>query len=42
MPVTTPFVKVAGNQGHGAQVVLDGETITEAQARAETRRGSVG
>ena len=35
MPVTTPFVKVAATKEHGAQVVLDGETITEAQARAE-------
>ena len=36
MPVTTPFVKVAASEAHGAEVVLDGETITEAQARAET------
>ena len=35
MPVTTPFVKVAATKEHGAQVVLDGETITDAQARAE-------
>ena len=35
MPVTTPFVKVAATKAHGAQVVLDGETISEAQARAE-------
>ena len=36
MPVGTPFVKVAATQAHGAKVVLDGETISEAQARAET------
>jgi threonine dehydratase len=36
MPVTTPFVKVAATQQHGAQIVLDGETISEAQARAES------
>ena len=35
MPVTTPFVKVAVTKAYGAQVLLDGETITEAQARAE-------
>ena len=36
MPVTTPFVKIAATKEYGAQVVLDGETITEAQARAES------
>ena len=35
MPVTTPFVKVAATRAHGAQVLLEGETISEAQARAE-------
>src|SRR5687768_9278921 len=35
MPVTTPFVKVEATQAHGAEVVLDGETISEAQSRAE-------
>jgi threonine dehydratase len=35
MPVTTPFVKVAATQAHGAEVLLDGETLNEAQARAE-------
>jgi threonine dehydratase len=35
MPVTTPFVKVAATRSHGAEVVLDGETIAEAQARCE-------
>ena len=40
MPVTTPFVKVAATKSHGAEVVLDGETIVEAQARAESWRAS--
>ena len=35
MPVTTPFVKVAATQQHGAAVVLDGETVADAQVRAE-------
>jgi threonine dehydratase len=35
MPVTTPFVKVAATKAHGARVLLDGESISEAQARAE-------
>jgi threonine dehydratase len=35
MPVTTPFVKVAATRAHGAEVVLDGEGVDEAQARAE-------
>ena len=34
MPVTTPFVKVAATKSYGAAVVLDGETIFEAHARA--------
>jgi len=36
MPVTTPFVKVAVTKAYGAQVLLDGESVSEAQARAET------
>jgi len=36
MPVTTPFVKVAATQAYGATVVLDGETVSDAQLRAET------
>src|SRR3984957_17781438 len=36
MPVTTPFVKVKATETLGANVVLDGETHVEAQARAET------
>jgi threonine dehydratase len=35
MPVTTPFVKVAATRSHGAEVVLEGETISEAQSRCE-------
>src|SRR5437764_10334980 len=35
MPVTTPFVKVEATQAYGAEIVLDGESLTEAQARAE-------
>ena len=35
MPVTTPFVKVAATKAHGAEVLLDGDGISEAQARAE-------
>src|SRR5690348_14353057 len=35
MPVTTPFVKVAATREHGAEVVLDGETVADAQVRAE-------
>src|SRR5215211_4787001 len=35
MPVTTPFVKVEATEAHGARVVLDGETVADAQVRAE-------
>ena len=35
MPVTTPFVKVKATEALGAAVVLCGETLAEAQARAE-------
>ena len=35
MPVTTPFVKVAATEQHGATVVLDGESVADAQVRAE-------
>ena len=35
MPVTTPFVKVAATKSHGAEVVLRGEGVAEAQARVE-------
>ena len=33
MPVTTPFVKVKATEAYGAQVVLDGETLSECQGR---------
>jgi len=36
MPVITPFVKVHATKAYGAEVVLDGETIADAQLRAET------
>src|SRR2546430_5396353 len=36
MPVTTPFVKVEATQAYGAEIVLDGETLAEAQVRAES------
>jgi threonine dehydratase len=39
MPVTTPFVKVAATQAYGGAVVLDGETVSDAQTRAETIAG---
>src|ERR1700680_4779001 len=35
MPETTPFVKIKATEALGAMVVLDGETLAEAQARAE-------
>ncbi|WP_237151599.1 threonine ammonia-lyase [Oryzibacter oryziterrae] len=35
MPVTTPHVKVAATRGYGAAVVLEGETVAEAQLAAE-------
>ena len=35
MPVGTPFVKIAAPKAHGAEVVLDGESIADAQLRAE-------
>jgi threonine dehydratase len=36
MPVTTPFVKVEATRAHGAEVVLEGESVAEAQVRAQT------
>ena len=36
MPVTTPFVKVAATEAYGATIILDGETVSDAQTRAET------
>jgi len=35
MPLTTPFVKIASTRSYGAQVVLHGETVAEAQSRCE-------
>jgi threonine dehydratase len=35
MPQTTPFVKVKATEAYGASVVLCGETLSEAQDRAE-------
>jgi threonine dehydratase len=35
MPVTTPFVKIKATEKLGATVILDGETVAEAQTRAE-------
>jgi threonine dehydratase len=42
MPVTTPFVKVAATRSHGARVVLDGESVAEAQARCERMQAERG
>jgi threonine dehydratase len=35
MPVTTPFVKVEATRAHGAEVVLEGETVEEALMGAQ-------
>jgi threonine dehydratase len=35
MPVTTPLVKVAATRSHGAEVVLEGETIADSQVACE-------
>ena len=35
MPVTTPFVKVEATRACGADVVIEGDTVAEAQIRAE-------
>ena len=35
MPVTTPFVKIKATERLGATVILDGETVAEAQTRGE-------
>jgi threonine dehydratase len=42
MPVTTPFVKVAATRSHGANVVLDGESVAQAQARCEKMQAECG
>jgi threonine dehydratase len=33
MPVTTPFVKVKATEAYGAEVILEGETLSECQNR---------
>jgi threonine dehydratase len=35
MPAPTPFVKIAATRGFGATVVLEGETLVEAEARIQ-------
>jgi threonine dehydratase len=35
MPVTTPFVKVEATRAYGAEVVLHGDTVADAQERCE-------
>src|SRR5207253_4215906 len=35
MPAATPLVKVAATERHGAEVVLEGETLVESERRAE-------
>jgi len=35
MPVTTPLVKVAATRSHGAKVVLEGESIADAEVACE-------
>src|SRR6476620_9272100 len=42
MPETTPFVKVAATEAHGARVVLEGETLVEAEARCAAIRAAEG
>jgi threonine dehydratase len=42
MPVTTPLVKVAATRSYGAEVVLDGESVAEAQARCESMQAERG
>jgi len=42
MPVTTPFVKVQATRACGAEVVLEGESVADAQVRAEALAGEHG
>jgi threonine dehydratase len=42
MPVTTPFVKVEATRSYGADVVLHGETVADAQVRCEAIRADRG
>jgi threonine dehydratase len=39
MPVTTPFVKVKATEAYGAEVVLEGESVSECQDRVATLLG---
>ena len=40
MPVTAPFVKIKATEALGATVVLDGESVSDTQARAEAIAGA--
>ncbi len=42
MPATTPFVKVEATGAYGAEVVLEGDTLSAAQARVEALRAARG
>jgi threonine dehydratase len=42
MPVPTPFVKVEATRSYGADVVLHGETVADAQVRCEAIRAERG
>ena len=42
MPVSTPTVKVAQTRGHGARVILEGETFDEAYGHARRREAEEG
>ena len=42
MPTTTPIVKVTQTQGHGADVILEGETFDAAYAHARILEGQRG
>lgn len=42
MPVGTPYVKVAATEAYGAKVVLHGESLSEAEARALELAGQDG
>jgi threonine dehydratase len=42
MPKTTPFTKVKHTRGHGAEVILHGDTLQEASDHAQALRASHG
>ena len=42
MPKTTPFTKVEHTRGHGATVILDGETFDESEALARSMEQQLG